>query len=72
MNKQEIMDIKTKRRIEKKKEELELQFKDLTGKLKEMEQVATKLKSDATAVNGAIQLCVQLLSEEERDNENKS
>lgn len=72
MNKQDIMDIKTKRRIEKKQEVLEQQFKELTDKLKELEQVTAKVRTDATAINGAIQVCKQLLSEEDEDDKNKS
>ena len=61
-----------KETIEAKKEELQKQFKDLTDKLKELEQTAIKLKADATAINGAIQVCDQFLSGEEQDDEDKS
>ena len=56
--------------IEAKKEELETQFKELTDKLKELEVATTKVKADATAVNGAIQVCNQLIEENKDGKEN--
>lgn len=58
--------------IEAKKEELQKQFKEMTDKLRELEQTAKKLKADATAINGAIQVCDQFLSGEEKDDKDKS
>ena len=65
------MNIK-REKIESKKEELQKQFKELTDKLKELEQVTLKVRTDATAINGAIQVCDQLLSEEDEDDKDKS
>ena len=44
----------------------------MTDKLRELEQTATKLKADATAINGAIQVCDQFLSDEAKDDKDKS
>lgn len=65
------MNIK-REKIEAKKEELKKQFKELTDKLKELEQVTIKVRTDATAINGAIQVCDQFLSEEVEDDKDES
>lgn len=56
--------------IETKKEELENQFNQLADRLKELEQASIKVKADATAINGAIQVCNQLIEENKDGKEN--
>lgn len=51
--------------VETKKKELVEQFNTLNKQLKELEQASIKVKADAQAVNGAIQVCDQLLLSQE-------
>jgi len=53
--------------VETKKKELVEQFNTLNKQLKELEQASIKVKADAQAVNGAIQVCDQLLSQEAKE-----
>jgi len=53
--------------VETKKKELVEQFNTLNKQLKELEQASIKIKADAQAVNGAIQVCDQLLSQEAKE-----
>ena len=53
--------------VETKKKELVEQFNALNKQLKELEQASIKVKADAQAVNGAIQVCDQLLSQEAKE-----
>ena len=55
--------------LEAKKEELTKQFSELTEQLKKIEEDKKTVTNNALAVNGAIQLCDQLLAEN-KENEN--
>lgn len=58
--------------VEEKKNDLEEQFKNMSKQLTELDQAAIKLKADATAVNGAIQILDQILTEDaEMENKTK-
>ena len=63
-------------KIELRIEELTKDFKELTGKLKDIEAQKTQVTNQALAVNGAIQACQQLIAEhkesENDGNENDS
>jgi len=56
----------SKEKIESKKTELNESFKLLTDRIGQLEKEIGKLKSDANAVSGAIQVCDQLLSEDDK------
>lgn len=56
----------SKEKIESKKTELTESFKILTDRINQIEKELGKLKSDANAVSGAIQVCDQLLSEDDK------
>ena len=56
-------------KIELKKKELTKDFKDLTDKLKDIETQKTQVTNQALAVNGAIQVCQQLI-DENKESEN--
>ena len=56
-------------RVEVKRDQLEKQFEELTWQLQELEKKMQKMRADATAVNGAIQVCQQLLDEGAKDEE---
>jgi prefoldin subunit 5 len=53
----------SKKVIEAKKTELNESFKMLTDRINQIEKELGKLRSDANAVSGAIQVCDQLLNE---------
>ena len=53
----------SKDKIESKKTELSESFKILSDRIVQMEKELGKLRSDANAVSGAIQVCDQLLNE---------
>jgi len=53
----------SKTKIESKKMELSESFKMLTDRINQIEKELGKLRSDANAVSGAIQVCDQLLNE---------
>lgn len=53
----------SKTKIEAKKTELNESFKMLTDRINQIEKELGKLRSDANAVSGAIQVCDQLLNE---------
>ena len=58
--------------VEEKKNDLEEQFKNMSKQLTELDQTTQKLKADATAVNGAIQILDQILTEDaEMENKTK-
>lgn len=50
--------------VEEKKNDLEEQFKNMSKQLTELDQTSVKLRADATAVNGAIQILDQILTED--------
>jgi len=56
----------SKEKIESKKTELNESFKLLTDRIGQLEKEIGKLKSDANAVSGAIQVCDQLLNEDDK------
>ena len=53
-------------KIESKKTELNESFKILSDRIVQMEKEIGKLRSDANAVSGAIQICDQLLNEDDK------
>jgi len=57
----------SKEKIESKKTELNESFKLLTDRIGQLEKEIGKLKSDANAVSGAIQVCDQLLNEDDKE-----
>ena len=56
----------SKTKIESKKTELSESFKILSDRIVQMEKELGKLRSDANAVSGAIQVCDQLLNEDDK------
>ncbi len=55
----------SKEKIELKKTELSESFTVISDRIVQMEKEIGKLKSDANAVSGAMQVCDQLLQEDE-------
>jgi hypothetical protein len=55
----------SKEKIELKKTELSESFTVISDRIAQMEKEIGKLKSDANAVSGAMQVCDQLLQEDE-------
>ena len=56
-------------RIEVKRDQLETQFNELQKVIAELTQKLEKVKADAIAVNGAHQVCEQILTEATKDND---
>lgn len=56
-------------RVEVKRDQLEAQFVELNKVIAELTQKLEKVKADAIAVNGAVQVCTQLLTEGAKDEE---
>ena len=57
-------------RIEVKRDQLETQFNELQKVIAELTQKLEKVKADAIAVNGAHQVCQQILTEATKDDDN--
>tara|TARA_B100001059_G_scaffold102739_1_gene102527 strand:- start:921 stop:1145 length:225 start_codon:yes stop_codon:yes gene_type:complete len=55
----------SKEKVELKKTELSESFTVISDRIVQMEKEIGKLKSDANAVSGAMQVCDQLLQEDE-------
>ena len=55
----------SKEKVELKKTELSESFTIISDRIVQMEKEIGKLKSDANAVSGAMQVCDQLLQEDE-------
>jgi len=57
-------------RIEVKRDQLQQQFNELQKVIAELTQKLEKVKADAIAVNGAHQVCQQILTEATKDDDN--
>ena len=56
-------------RVEVKRDQLQQQFNELQKVIAELTQKLEKVKADAIAVNGAHQVCEQILTETTKDND---